>query len=587
VRTRFGDVSQIHRVDFPGGARHQLTYFDEPVGQVVRREQGHDLAFTMDQGGGEFDQILLFETKTARTRLLTDGKSRNRVLQWDRDGKRLAYQSTRRNGRSNDIWIMNPDNPESAEPVVEAPDNAWWGPADFTRDGKYLLVQHYIGVTESRVYLLDLATRNLRLLAGDLEYPSANRAAVFDAKSQGFFFVTNMRGLSAELAWLSLEPGSEPVFITTRIPWDVSDFALSENGKRAAFVTNEDGISRLYLLNTKNWRYKQVSNMPIGLIYRLKFHPDNKRLAMTLSTAQTPSDVFVLDTGRSGLEVRSNQRWTQSEVGGLNTKKFVQPELVRYPTLDLHSDKPMQIPAFVYRPKGKGPHPVVIYIHGGPESQYTPSFSSTFQMWVAELGTAVVAPNIRGSIGYGNEYVSMDNGFKREDAVMDIGALLDWIATQPELDENRVAVYGGSYGGYMALASAVHYSNRLKAAVDVVGISNFVTFLENTQDYRRDLRRTEYGDERDPQMRAFLERISPVNNVDKIAIPLLVAQGQNDPRVPVTESEQIVAALRERGLPVWYMNALNEGHGYAKKENRNVFQQAALMFLEEHLVNSD
>ena len=228
---------------------------------------------------------------------------------------------------------------------------------------------------------------------------------------------------------------------------------------------------------------------------------------------------------------------------------------------------------------------MVVSIHGGPEGQSRPGFSSTYQMWMEKLGVAVVIPNVRGSAGYGKTYLSLDNGFKREDSVRDIGALLDWMETQPDLDSDRVAVFGGSYGGYMVLASSFHYSDRLKAAVDIVGISNFVTFLENTQDYRRDLRRVEYGDERDPEMRAYLENIAPMNHVDKIRHPMLIVQGENDPRVPVTESEQVVAALREQGQVVWYMNALNEGHGYRKKENRDIYQQATVLFLREHLLN--
>jgi dipeptidyl aminopeptidase/acylaminoacyl peptidase len=206
---------------------------------------------------------------------------------------------------------------------------------------------------------------------------------------------------------------------------------------------------------------------------------------------------------------------------------------------------------------------------------------------MAKLGVAIVVPNVRGSAGYGKTYLGLDNGFRREDSVKDIGALLDWIATQPDLDEDRVAVFGGSYGGYMVLASAVHYSDRLRAAVDIVGISSFVTFLENTQDYRRDLRRVEYGDERDPEMRAHLEKISPLNNVDKISVPMFVVQGENDPRVPVTESTQMVTALREQGNTVWYMNALNEGHGYRKKENRDIYQQATVLFLQQYLVGGE
>ena len=585
IRTRFDDINQIHLVSEPGGARRQLTWFEDPTGQVERRSDGRELAFTMDRSGSEFDQIYLFDPETATTTLLTDGKSRNRVIRWSRDGKRLAYQSTRRNGSSNDIWIMDPDHPKDAELLVEASDGDWWGPADFSEDGKYLLVQQYIKVTDSRIYLLDLNSREMRIVAGNAENPTANRAAGFDRHGKGFYLVTNARGMAAELAWKSFQPGAEIEYISTRIPWDVSDFALSDDGRRAAFVTNEGGVSRLYLLNTRTRRYTLIDSMPLGLIFGLEFHPDNRRIAMSLNTARTPSDVFVMSLGRSATDARSLRRWTSSEVGGLDTARFAEPELVHYPGFDTVGDETRRVPAFVYRPNGKGPHPVIIYIHGGPEGQYRPTFSGTFQMWIAELGAAIIAPNIRGSTGYDSEYVSLDNGFQREDSVKDIGALLDWIAAQPDLDQNRVAVYGGSYGGYMALASAVHYSDRLKAGIDVVGISNFVTFLENTEEYRRELRRREYGDERDPDMRAFLERISPLNNVDRIKLPLMVVQGQNDPRVPVTESEQIVAALRQRGQPVWYIKALNEGHGYDRKENQDVFQQATILFLQRYLVD--
>jgi dipeptidyl aminopeptidase/acylaminoacyl peptidase len=330
-----------------------------------------------------------------------------------------------------------------------------------------------------------------------------------------------------------------------------------------------------------------VESIPTGLAYGIVFSPDDRRLGMTLNLSQTPSDAFVLELGKRPLEYGELTRWTSSEVGGLDTTAFRTPQLVRYPTFDKVGDRAREIPAWVYKPPGDGPFPVIISIHGGPEGQARPSFSATYQMWLDKLGVAVIQPNVRGSAGYGKSYLGLDNGFRREDSVKDIGALLDWIGTQPDLDAGRVAVFGGSYGGYMVLASAVHYSDKLKAAVDVVGISNFVTFLENTQDYRRDLRRVEYGDERDPEMRAHLEKISPLNNVDKIRVPLFVVQGQNDPRVPVTEAVQMVEALRELGQSVWYMNALNEGHGYRKRANRDAYQQAMILFFQEHLVATD
>ncbi|MEJ8567837.1 S9 family peptidase [Elongatibacter sediminis] len=587
VLTRFADLSQVHRVRFAGGTRQQLTYLPDPIIEVHRQPGGDRLALTTDPGGSEFSQIYRFDPDTAETVLLSDGASRNARLVWSRDGSRLAFQSTRRNGRSNDIWIMDPLRPDSAIPVLASLDDTWWGPAGFTPDGRGLLAQQLIGATDSRIHLIDLQSGEQRRVAGDPEFPSANRASVVDRKGKGFYMISNARGLAAELAWQPFEPGAETEFISTSTPWDVMEFALSEDGRRGAFTTNEEGMSRLYLLNTRTGRYSLVGNMPVGLIYGLKFHPDNRQLAMTLNAAHTPSDVFVMQLGRRPEAARALHRWTFSEVGGLDTERFARPQLIRYPTFDFAAeDQPRRIPAFVYRPDGAGPHPVIIHIHGGPEGQYRPAFSSLFQSWISELGAAVIAPNVRGSFGYGNEWLALDDGRKREDAVRDIGALLDWIRNQPDLDENRVAVYGGSYGGYMALASAVHFGDRLRAAVDVVGISNFVTFLEHTQDYRRDLRRREYGDERDPEMRAFLESISPLNHADRIDVPLLVVQGQNDPRVPPSESEQIVTALRARGRPVWYIKALNEGHGYERKENRDVYQQAAMLFLQRYLIGA-
>jgi dipeptidyl aminopeptidase/acylaminoacyl peptidase len=586
ITTRFGDVSQIHHVGHPGGTRTQVTFFKEPAGGLLRQPNGTKMVFTMDAGGNEFSQIFLIDTPGSEDAImLTDGESRNGAVVWDRTGEWIAYQSTRRNGASNDVWMMEVNRPESADIVLESPDGTWWGASDFSADNGKLLILNYVGNADSRIHLLDLESGKLRLLAGDPENPSSNLPMAFDRDGGGFFYVSDASGDFKQLAWKSLEEGAEPVYLTADIPWHIENGVLSEDRGRGAFTVNENGFSRLYLLDASSREYRAVDAIPTGLVGGLEFSPDGMRLGMTLNTSQTPSDSFVLSLGAKPLDYGDLTRWTFSEVGGLDTASFILPELVSYPTFDSGSGGPDSIPAWVYRPPGDGPHPVIISIHGGPEGQARPSFSSTYQMWLQKLGAAVIQPNVRGSNGYGKHYLSLDNGFKREDSVRDIGALLDWIATQPDLDENRVAVFGGSYGGYMVLASAVHYSDRLKAAVDIVGISNFVTFLENTQDYRRDLRRAEYGDERDPEMRKHLEAISPLNRVDRIQVPMFVVQGQNDPRVPVTEAEQIVAALRSQGQPVWYMNALNEGHGYRKKENRDVYQQATIMFLQQHLVD--
>lgn len=585
INTRFGDVGQLHRVDMPGGARHQVTFYSEPIGAVSRQPGGSKLTFTRDTGGSEFTQIFLLDPAGGDARLLTDGESRNGAMAWDREGRRLAYQSTARNGASNDIWMTDPDAPEDTRIVLESPDGSWWGPAEFSKSGSKLLVTNYVSVTDSRVNLLDLDTGDVSLLAGGGANPSVNFPLAFDDDNDGFWLVTDRAGEFNTLAWQSLQPGAEPEYVTADIPWNVEDGAISDDRSRAAFVVNEGGRSALYLLDPRSREYRRVGSIPVGLVFGLEFSPNNRRLAMTINTASSPSDTFVLDLGAGPLDYGKLERWTYSEVGGLDTTTFREPELITFPTFDEVDGRPREIPAWLYKPAGDGPFPVVVSIHGGPESQARPAFSSTYQLWLEKLGVAVLVPNVRGSAGYGKTYVKLDNGFKREDSVRDIGALLDWIETQPDLDQDRVAVFGGSYGGYMVLASAVHYGDRLKAAVDIVGISSFVTFLENTQDYRRDLRRVEYGDERDPEMRAHLEKISPVNNVEKIRIPLFVVQGENDPRVPVTESTQMVAALREQGSTVWYMNALNEGHGYRKKENRDIYQQATVLFFKTHLLD--
>lgn len=585
VRTRFAEVNQIHRVDQPGGARHQLTWFEEPVGQVVRQPGTDFLSFSMDSGGSEFSQIFLLNAASGTHRMLSDGESRNGQIVWSDDGLMMAYQSTRRNGRSNDIWLMDNADPATARVAVEAPDGAWWGPVAFSKDGKKLLVVQYISANDSRIHVLNLENSELIQIAGSAEHPSRNLPYAFNADASGVYFSTDGGSEFAQLALIDLNDDNPISVLTGDIPWSVENFTLNHTGNRGAFVVNEDGVSRLYHYWPSNHRYQQVEAIPLGVINTLLFSPNDQSLAFTLNNAGTPSDSYVLELTDKRITENNLTRWTHSEVGGLDTSQFASPELIHYPTFDAVDGAKREIPAFVYRPDGPGPHPVVISIHGGPEGQYRPYFNSTYQLWIAKLGVAVIAPNVRGSSGYGKTYLQLDNGFKREDSVKDIGALLDWVARQPDLDASRVVVFGGSYGGYMVLASAVHYSDQLKAAVDIVGISNFVTFLENTQDYRRDLRRAEYGDERDPAMREHLQNISPLNHVEKIKIPMFVAQGQNDPRVPVTEAEQVVAALREQGSGVWYMNALNEGHGYRKKENRDLFSEVTVMFLQEHLLD--
>jgi dipeptidyl aminopeptidase/acylaminoacyl peptidase len=311
----------------------------------------------------------------------------------------------------------------------------------------------------------------------------------------------------------------------------------------------------------------------------LRFSLDSKRLGFTLTRASEPGEAFGCD-----LDSGTLTRWTRSRNPGFEPGDFVEPELIRYRSFDER-----EIPVLFYPARRRpgagagGRSPVIVVIHGGPESQSRPSFSARLQYYLRELNAAVIAPNVRGSTGYGKTYALLDNGLKREDSVRDIGALLDWIRKDPRLDAGRVALVGGSYGGFMVLASLVRFPDRIRAGVDSVGVSNFITFLENTSPYRQELRRAEYGDERDPEMRRFFERISPAHRMDGIRSALLVIHGANDPRVPMTETENIVERARASGQPVWTLYAANEGHGFTRLENTAYEAAVVSVFLRRYL----
>ncbi|MCZ6855901.1 MAG: prolyl oligopeptidase family serine peptidase, partial [Gammaproteobacteria bacterium] len=427
------------------------------------------------------------------------------------------------------------------------------------------------------LYELDLTSATLTPLL-DESIKASIGTARYNGDGSGVYFTSDLGAEFMRLHYLDLDTRKIEV-LTAAIPWNVEGITVSGDGEHLAFTINEGGFSRLHVWHLPDHAPLALSELPRGAIFSLQFSPDGGHLGLGINRPTSPADIYSLD-----IAARTTTRWTRSEVGGLDPERFTEPELVSYPTFDTVDGWPREIPAFVYRPPGDGPHPVLINIHGGPEGQTRPYFSSSVQYFVNELGIAVIAPNVRGSNGYGKSYLKLDNAYLREDSVKDIGSLLDWIATDPTLDADRVAVIGGSYGGYMVLASMTHYSDRLAAGVERVGISNFVTFLENTQAYRRDLRRAEYGDERIPEMRAHLENISPLNHVDRITKPLMISQGFNDPRVPASESVQILAALQAANVPVWYVLAMDEGHGFSKKVNTDYNAAATVMFLNRYLL---
>lgn len=574
VSTRFGQTAQVHRVKMPGGARTQLTFFPEKVsGARFRPAGGESFVFGRDVGGNERYQTFRFDPQTGNATMLTDGKARNSLGVWSRSGTQLAYTSTRRNGTDADLYVVDPADPKTDRKVADL--GVGWSVLDWAPGDKAVLAVEYVSINESYLWTIDAATGAKTALTPKGGEPASYSGGQFTPDGLHVWTATDRGAEFHRLTKIDVATKAQQQFAAD-INWDVEEFELSPDGKTLAFITNESGVGTLHTIDATAPTAVRRPTMPPGSVSGLKFHPKTGELAFNLSSATVPTDVFSLDPGSLKVE-----RWTESETGGLNPATFAEPQLVKWKSFD---DR--EISGFLYPPAKKfsGKRPVIINIHGGPEGQSRPGFLGASNYYTTELGVAVLFPNVRGSSGFGKTFLKLDNGLKREDSYKDIAALLDWIKGRPDLDADRVMVTGGSYGGHMTLAIATYYPDRIRCAVDVVGMSNLRTFLENTEPYRRDLRRAEYGDERDPKTRAFMDRTAPLTNVNKVTCPLFIVQGQNDPRVPASEAEQMVKALKARGTPVWYLNALDEGHGFAKQKNREFQAAATAVFVQQFLL---
>jgi dipeptidyl aminopeptidase/acylaminoacyl peptidase len=576
IGTRFGDVPQVHWVKLPGGARQQMTFFPDRVSGAMFPPNSSDFfVFMKDVGGGEWYQFYRFDTATGDITLLTDGKSRNESPVMAHHDSRIAYSSTRRNGKDTDIYVLDAKDPKTDHMVLQV--QGAWSPADWSPDGKQVLLQQYISINESNLALLDVASGQKKPLTppqGDVKVSYSG--ARFSPDGKGIYVSTDRDSEFHRLAYFDLAT-MQPKYLTSDIQWDVEEFEPSEDGKTVAFITNENGIGKLHLHNVATGKHHAVEGVPVGVLGGLRFHRNSLDVGFTVNSAKSPSDVYSVSVATGKID-----RWTFSETGGLNANNFVEPELIHWKSFD-----GKEISGFLYKPDAKkfpGKRPVIVNIHGGPEGQSRPSFIGRNNYYLDELGVAIIFPNVRGSTGYGKTFSLLDNGIHRDDTYKDIGALLDWVGTSPTLDASKIMITGGSYGGHMTWAIAANYNDRICCALPVVGISNLVTLLEHTEAYRRDLRRAEYGDERDPQVRAYLEAIAPMNHVDRIKKPIFAVVGKNDPRVPWSESRQILDKLNAQGTPTWFLMANDEGHGYAKKKNQDFQFYATIMFVKRYLL---
>ncbi len=565
----------VSRVSSPGAkAVPTLIYIPSSgIYDVYFQPQGKYLAYTRDNGGNETFQLYLYQIGRVQSTMLSDGKSRNTEPVWSNAGDWIVYSSTPIGDSGVNLRLIDPFKPDSDRLIAKS-SGSYFKAYDWSRDDKQIVFCDFTSNTASTLWLLDAATGNKTLLSPKSDSPELYDYPQFSKDGKGVYVLTDHDSDMRRVAYIDLMT-QKISYVASSSKWDVDEFQLAPDGKTLAYITNEDGISRLHLLEIAAAKERATPQLPVGVISDLKWNKKSTDLAFNFKSPRTPNDVYSIN-----LETGKVELWSKGGANGVDTEMFSSPELIHWPTSDKRT-----ISGFLYRPpaKFKGKRPVIIDIHGGPEEQYRPTFGYEDNYFLDALGVAKIYPNVRGSSGYGKAFLALDNGFRREDAVKDMDALLDWIKAQPDLDADRVLVQGVSYGGYLALTTAYAYPDRIRGAISESGITDLASFVEHTEGWRRGLQRSEFGDERDPKMKEFLARVSPLNNAQKFKKPLLIIHGQNDPRVPVAEANALVAAMKDR-IPVWYILAKDEGHGLVQRSNRNYRLYASILFVKEFLL---
>ena len=552
-------VPQVWEVSVEGGWPDQLTFHEERVMGAHYSPVEDRLMFSMDIGGNERAQLFLLDCLAGDERNLTRAPDAIHYPGgFSPGGDRIAFTATRRNGTDFDVYVQELDG----EPALVWEVSGYHTVADWGPDGSYLIISRQHSNLDNDLYKLDLETRETRLLTpheGEARFSSVN----VTSGGESIYLATDRDGDFLRLARLDL--ATLDLEYLTPDDRDVESVELSENGRYLAAARNVDGYSDFMLFNGRG-RRMPTPEMPSGMVGGFSFSPDSTKLAFTLTGPDRNPDIWVLDLPES-----EPRRLTRSSTAGIPRSTFQRPEVVRYPSFDGR-----EIPALFYEPERENA-PVIVNVHGGPESQSRPGFAPVTQYFL-DQGYAIFAPNVRGSTGYGKSYTRLDDVELRMDSVKDLAHAAHWLRNR---GHERVAVMGGSYGGFMVLAALTEYPELWSAGVDIVGIANMVTFLENTGSYRRALREPEYGSLE--KNREFLESISPIHKAGSITAPLMVIHGKNDPRVPVGEAEQIVERVRENGGAVEYLLYEDEGHGLAKLKNRLDAYPKIAAFLDKHM----
>jgi dipeptidyl aminopeptidase/acylaminoacyl peptidase len=569
-----GGFDQAYVCRHPGEPPWQLTESDRSVAWVYSHPRREALVIAEDDEGDEKHRLTLYSLVTGQSRPFTNRRWKNEAAVWSRSGHLLAVSSNARNDRDFDLYVINPPQISTGRLLKRGNGSLLaqsWSPDD----RRVAAVEWSPDVRRSRVHLIEVATGQTETLPEPPGPPIIREELRWSPDGGALYWLTDRDSDFLHLARYDLATGQE-TSLSGHIPWDIDRYSLSSDGTTAVLIVNEDGQSRLRVIDPRTGSERWTPRLAEGRIGAVSFRRGTKEFAFEWSCAQSPTGLYSYD-----LAHRQPTQWVQPHAAGPESDSLEGHAPFRYTSFDGR-----KIPAYIRHPPAqfKGPRPVLVNIHGGPAVQYRPGFSLLENFLLGELGIALVMPNIRGSTGYGHSYEQLDNGRQRVNAVRDLGALLDWISTQPDLDASRVAVSGSSHGGYLALAALVEYGDRLRAGIDVAGVSSLESSLKNEAPYAIDYWRKEYGDERDPEMREFLRSISPLSHAGRIHKPLLVVHGENDQRVNIREAEQIVSAVRQNGTQVWYVRFADEGHSFENREHGNYVMQCEILFLKQFLL---
>jgi dipeptidyl aminopeptidase/acylaminoacyl peptidase len=571
IHSKLCNTMQAYTVSSPGGMRKQVTFYEDPVAaSLFDPKDSRYILVQKDHKGDEFYQIYRHDLRSGKDVMLTEGgTTSNFSFRFNHRGDKFYFHSTTKGQAGIAVYFADPNIPGSGRPIPNL-EKQNWTIQGISRDDRKLLLS-----ASGILWMYDMNSQIKTQLLPAKGTTGSYFGIAFNKSDDGVYLLTNQESEFAQLAFYDFK--TQRLKMLTNFNWDVRTATLSPDGSKIAFTVNIAGNIQAYIFDTFTGKYEAITGLPISFLGGMKWSNNSELLAFQLSTSNANSDIYEWNskTGKIAL-------WVQNEIGAIDASVIPAPQFVKWKSFD-----GLEISGFLY-PANKrfsGRRPVIIDIHGGPVAQSLPLFDNRTNYYTNELGISVIYPNVRGSDGFGKAFIELDNGMKKENAVKDVGALLAWISEQPDLDAGRVMVTGGSYGGYMTYRTTIEYNQKIRCAVAAFGPSDLMSFKKGVDTPYLEYFRHEYGDYHNSDVVEYFDKISPLKNATRITAPMFIVQGKNDARVPYTESQQIVEAIRNKGGAVWFLLANNEGHGFERDENEHYLFYATVEFIKRYLLN--